>query len=140
MRGVLLDTCVISELRRSDVEPLVRQRIAELNPDDAFMSVITIGELAKGVTLLPEGRRRRGLESWLMGLERKFETRMLPVDLETGRIWGELTARAQKQGIQIPASDGIIAATGIRHGLHVLTRNTRHFAATGALIVDPWSE
>lgn len=101
------------------------------------MSVITFGELAKGVTLLPEGRRKHDLESWLIGLERQFESRILPVDFEPGRLWGELTAQAQQQGIQVPAPDGIIEATGIRHGLHVMTRNTRHFAATGALIVDP---
>ncbi|MDQ3539673.1 MAG: VapC toxin family PIN domain ribonuclease, partial [Chloroflexota bacterium] len=75
-----------------------------------------------------------------IGLERQFESRILPVDFETGRLWGELTARAQQQGFQIPATGGIIAATGIRHGLHVMTRNTLHFAATGALIVNPWSE
>lgn len=136
----LLDTCVVSELRRPEPDPLVRRRIAELSPGDTFVSVITIGEIAKGIALLPEGRRRREFESWLIALERQFESRILPIDLETGRVWGELTARAQKLGIQVPVNDGFIAATGLRHGLHVMTRNRRDFVATGALIVDPWGE
>lgn len=65
---------------------------------------------------------------------------MLSIDLETARLWGELTARASADGVQIPVSDGLIAATALRRGLHVLTRNTRHFAATGALVIDPWTE
>lgn len=137
---VVLDTCVVSELRRPDADPLVRRRVAELDPDESFISVITFGELAKGVTLLPEGRRKRGLESWLIGLERQFESRILPVDFETGRLWGELTARAQQQGFQIPATGGIIAATALRHGMHVMTRNRRDFLATGVFVIDPWSD
>lgn len=137
---VLLDTCVISELHRPNADLRVRRRVAALDPDTSFLSVITFGELVKGVTLLPKGRRKHDLESWLLGLERQFESRILPVDLETARIWGESTARAQKLGIQVPANDGLIAATGIRHGLHVMTRNTQEFANTGAFIVDPWQQ
>lgn len=134
----LLDTCVISELRRDDGDPRVRQWITELDADTVFLSVITIGELAKGAVLLPESRRKEHIMSWLQGLEQQFSNRILPVDQDVARIWGELTARAQLQGVQIPGSDGLIAATGMRHGLHVATRNTRHFAASGAIIVDPW--
>jgi predicted nucleic acid-binding protein len=60
------------------------------------------------------------------------------LDIETGRVWGELTARAQKKGVIIPATDGLLAATALRHGLHVMTRNTKQFEASGALILDPW--
>lgn len=135
---VLLDTCVLSELQRPGSEPQVRARVAEIDPEHLFVSVITLGELTKGIALLPVGERQRGLASWLLGLERRFAAQILPVDVEVARLWGELTASAQAQGNQIPASDGLIAATARRHGLHVMTRNTRHFAATGALILDPW--
>lgn len=137
---VLLDTCAISELRRPDANQSVVRRAAELDPDDTFISVVTVGEIAKGVALLPDGRRKRAFTAWMLGLERQFDDRILPVDREVGRIWGELTARAQSQGVQVPAVDGLIAATAIRHGLHVMTRNTRDFSATGALIIDPWTE
>ena len=138
MVRVLLDTCVLSELRRPQGEPRVRARVEELDPDQLFLSVVTVGELTKGIALLPVGERRRQLSSWLLGLERRFAAQILPVDTEVARIWGELTAYAQTQGSQIPAGDGLIAATARRQGLHVMTRNTKHFAATGALIIDPW--
>jgi predicted nucleic acid-binding protein len=137
---VLLDTCVISELQRPQSDSRVQARVAALDPAQLFVSVITVGELAKGIALLPAGARKRGLSSWLLGLEQRFAHAILPVDTETSRVWGELTAHAQTRGIQIPASDGLIAATALRHGMHVMTRNTRHFAATGALIIDPWAE
>jgi predicted nucleic acid-binding protein len=137
---VLLDTCVLSELQRPQGDPRVRARVEALDPTGVFLSVITVGELAKGIALLPEGARKRDLSSWLLGLEQRFADAILPVDAEAARVWGELTARAQSLGIQIPASDGLIAATALRHGLHVMTRNTRHFAASGALIIDPWAE
>jgi predicted nucleic acid-binding protein len=130
----------VSELRRPDANQAVVRHAAELDPDDIFISAVTLGEIAKGVALLPDGRRRREFASWLLGLERQFEDRILPVDLEVGRVWGELTARAQSQGVQVPAVDGLIAATAIRHGLHVMTRNTRDFTAAGALIIDSWQE
>jgi predicted nucleic acid-binding protein len=137
---VLLDTCVLSELQRPQGDPRVRAHVEALDPTRLFVSVITVGELAKGIALLPGGARRHELSSWLLGLEQRFADAILPVDAEAARVWGELTAHAQTQGIQIPASDGLIAATALRHGLHVMTRNTRHFAATGALIIDPWAE
>jgi toxin FitB len=135
---VLLDTCVFSELRRPRGEPRVRAYVEELDPDQVFLSVITVGELTKGITLLPAGEHQQQLSSWLLGLERRFAAQILPVDTEVARLWGELTALAQAQGSQIPAGDGLIAATARRHGLHVMTRNTKHFVATGALIIDPW--
>lgn len=137
---VLLDTCIVSELRRPDANQAVVRRVVEIDPDDTFISVVTLGEIAKGITLLPEGRRKRKFASWLLGLEQQFEDRILAVDLNVGRIWGELTAKAQSGGVQVPVVDGLIAATSIRHGLHIMTRNTRDFVATGAQIVDPWEE
>jgi toxin FitB len=88
--------------------------------------------------LLAAGRKRRALASWLIGLENKFGDRVLAIDAETARVWGELTARAQKSGEIIPAVDGLLAATARRHSLHVMTRNTRYFEASGALVFDPW--
>lgn len=140
MVRVLIDTCVLSELRRPDAQGPVRARIEELDPEQLFLSVITIGELTKGIHLLMEGRRKQELSSWLIGLEQRFADQILAIDREVASLWGELTARAQANGVQIPASDGLIAATALRHGLHVMTRNTKHFAASGALIIDPWNE
>lgn len=138
MVRVLLDTCVLSELRRPQSNPLVQERVVELDPAHLFLSVVTFGELTKGVELLQPSARKRELSSWMLALEQQYADHLLPMDTEVARVWGEITARAQTQGIQIPTSDGLIAATALRHGLHVMTRNTKHFAASGASIIDPW--
>ncbi len=134
----LLDTCVLTELRKHDGHAGVKSAVAELADGDLFLSVLTLGEIAKGICLLAAGRKQKALGTWLTGLESNFGDRILGIDAETARIWGELTARAQKAGEIIPAVDGLLAATALRHGLHVMTRNTRHFQATGALVLDPW--
>jgi len=136
--GILLDTCVISELRRPQPDASVVDRVMRIDTGNLFLSVITIGEIVKGIELLDSSERKRQLEQWLLRLEQDYADRLLSIDTQVARIWGELTARAQNHGIQIPASDGLIAATALRNGLHVMTRNSRHFAATGAIVIDPW--
>jgi toxin FitB len=135
---VLLDTCVLSELRRPKGHPAVRQAVAALESDNLFVSVLSIGEITKGISLLRESPHKRALQTWLHTLERNYADRLLPIDLETSRIWGELTAAAQKTGRRVHASDGLIAATARRYGLHVMTRNTADFEPTGVLLLNPW--
>ena len=135
----LLDTCTVAELRKPDGHPAVKAAVAEIPDADLFLSVLTVGEIVKGIALLAAGKKKKALASWLVELESQFGDRILAIDAETARIWGEMTARAQKKGIVIPAIDGLLAATALRHGLHVMTRNTRHFESSGALIVDPWA-
>ena len=136
----LLDTCTVAELRKHDGNPAVKLAVAEIPDADLYLSVLTVGEIAKGITLLAPGKKKKTLGTWLIGLENEFVSRILPLDLETARIWGELTARAQKSGVIIPGVDGLIAATALRHGMHVMTRNTKHFEASGALVIDPWQD
>ena len=135
---VLLDTCVLSELRNPKVHPGVRQAVDACNEEDLFVSVISIGEILKGISLLRESSKRRALETWLKTLERDYGDRLLSIDLETSRLWGELTDAAQKAGRVVRATDGLIAATALRHGLHVMTRNTADFEPIGVLLVNPW--
>jgi predicted nucleic acid-binding protein len=136
--GVLLDTCVLSEVQRPQGNPQVRAQVETLDPDQLFLSVITVGELTKGIAMLPVGRRRQELTKWLLGLEQRFGEKILPVNSDVARRWGELTAHAQTEGTLIPVRDGLIAATASWFGLHVMTRNSRHFAASGVAIIDPW--
>ena len=137
---VLLDTCALSELRLPKPDAGVASAIRDLDSDDLFVSAITIGEIVKGVALLQDGQKKRQLQSWLQTLERHYGDRLLPVDLETCRMWGELTAAAQKAGRTIPASDGLIAATARRHGLYIMTRNTADFESTGVPLLNPWED
>jgi predicted nucleic acid-binding protein len=116
----------------------VRRAVESLDSEDLFLSVISVGEIAKGVALLREAKKRDELRGWMHSLEHDYADRILGVDLETSHLWGELSAEAQKSGKIVPASDGLIAATARVHGLHVMTRNTEHFRVAGVLLINPW--
>ncbi len=136
----LLDTCILSELRRSACDQRVKLAIAELANEELFVSMISMGEIIKGIALLDTGIRKQELLRWVRNLEQNYADRLLPVDLEVVRIWGEITAMAQKQGFTIPVCDGLIASTARRHGLHLMTRNTDDFEPTGVILINPWQE
>jgi predicted nucleic acid-binding protein len=135
---VILDTCTLAEVRRPAPNEAVVAAVRALPDEGLFLSVISVGEIAKGINLLSAGKKRDMLASWLVALEGQFADRILGIDIETGKIWGELTARARKKGVVIPAADGLLAATALRHGLRVMTRNERDFKATGVRVVNPW--
>ena len=137
---VLLDTCVVSEIRRPEARISVREAVARLPEEDTYLSAITLGELASGVARLVEGRRRLELARWLDGLESTYAERILAVDAEVARLWGELDANARRIGRPIGVQDGLIAATARRHGLHVMTRNVADFSPSGTLVVNPWDD
>ena len=138
--SVLLDTCVVSELRRGDGNLRVREAVNAIPDDDLFLSVLTIGEIIKGITLLEPGKKQQALQEWVRKLQAEFADHILPVDLATCAIWGEVTAQARGRGVTVPAVDGLIAATARRHGLYLMTRNVADFAATGAPVLNPWQE
>ena len=93
---VLLDTCVLSELRRPKANPAVRRAVAALNDEDLFVSILSLGEIVKGIALLRESQSKRSLQTWLQTLERYYADRILPLDLRPSHIWGEITATPQK--------------------------------------------
>jgi predicted nucleic acid-binding protein len=104
---VLVDTCVLSELTRPTPEPGVRAALSSFLTTQLFVSVITIGEFTKGVERLGHSKRRQALEAWLREIENEYADRVLPVDAEVARTWGEITARAAKSGRSVPISDGL---------------------------------
>ena len=106
--------------------------------ENSYISVVTVGEILKGAELLAEGAARRKLLAWVDNVQDEFGPRILPVNLEIARLWGQLTARAQRQGRQIAAPDGLIAATARHHHLPVMTRNVGDFVPAGVRIVNPW--
>lgn len=134
----LLDTCVLVEIRHPEGNPRVKDAVAAIDNDNLHISVITLGEIVKGIALLDDNKRKMELTSWIQILERNFSGRILPIKAETTHIWGELTAKAQRQRRPISVSDGLIAATAIRYGLHVMTRNIESFEASGAMAMNPW--
>lgn len=134
----LLDTSILAELVKPNGNPAVKAVLDEIPTANVYLSVLTVGEIVKGIALLAPGRKQKHLTKWIAGIENQYAERVLPLDVETARIWGELTARTQKSGVVIPPTDGLLAATALRHGLHIMTQNTKHFEASGALIIDPW--
>jgi toxin FitB len=134
----LLDTSVVSELPRPKANRVVVQFADRLNLPETFLSAITVGELRRGTFLLPRSRRRSTLEAWIAGLVERFADNILPVTMETCEIWAEVSATAQQRGRTISMADGLVAATAIQHGMHVVTRNVKDFEPTGVLIVNPW--
>jgi predicted nucleic acid-binding protein len=137
----LLDTCVISELVKPKPVARVVAWIESCEERSLYLSVITLGELEKGVAKLPASGRRARLEGWIRrDLLDRFRGRILPVDEAVATRWGTLAGTAERRGEALPVIDGLIAATGIAHDLTVVTRNTSDFARSGARCFDPWSE
>lgn len=133
----LLDTCVLSELNRPEASPGVSAFVARTK-DDQWISALSFGELVRGAHMLPTGRRHTALLEWIGAMEREFESRIVPLDVDTARIWGEISGDLRRRGIQLAFADGLIAATAIQHGMHVVTRNVKDFEPTGVMIVNPW--
>ena len=137
---VLLDTNVISVFSGGSRDPDIEERVRRLTPSDTYISSISIAELAVGVNLLAVGRKRNTLEEWLDAFEQEYAGRIIPVDAEIARVFGQVVASAKRRGHNIQATDGLIAATAIHHGLHVMTRNVKRFQPTGVLLINPWDE
>ena len=134
----LVDTCALSELVKPKPSRGVCDWFEAAPPEALFVSVLTLGEIRKGVEKLESGRRRTQIVTWLeTALPAWFEDRVLPVDAGVADEWGRLAARLFKP---IPAIDSLIAATAIRHRLAVVTRNESDFAATGVHILNPWTD
>jgi len=133
----LVDTCAISELMRPRPEPAVVRWFDDIPAGTLYVSVLTLGEIRRGVEGLAEGRRRARLAAWLESeLPAWFEDRVLAVDRDVADEWGRLAARAKRP---LPAIDSLIAATALRHRLSLVTRNTADFAALPGLdVVNPW--
>ncbi len=132
----LIDTCALSELLKPKPSVRVSQWFLDTPRTSMFVSVLTLGEIRKGTMLLGEGRRRARLNVWLeTELTAWLGDRVLPVDAEVADTWGRLMARPER----IPVVDGLIAATALRHGLVVVTRNESDFASTGVELLNPWT-
>jgi hypothetical protein len=135
---VLLDTCVLSELYKPAPLASVRNALNAIPDNHLALSVITIGEIKKGIALLPISKQKSDLENWFTDIEKNYSQKILTIDTQTAIIWGEITAKAKNQGFSLAIADGLIAATAIRHGLHLMTRNVKDFDFTGVLLLNPW--
>ena len=137
----LLDTCVISELVRPHPTAAVVSWIEACDEETLYLSVITIGELEKGVARLPVSARRAKLQGWVRrDLTERFRGRLLAIDQPVAARWGALAGESEARGQPVPVIDGLIAATSIEHDLTVVTRNIDDFKRCGARCFNPWDE
>ena len=132
----LIDTNVLSELRRPQPQPAVLDWFEKHPRRTLYLSVLTLGEIRKGIARMSAGQRRDALDHWLeQDLPVYFSGRLLAVDAATADAWGRLCARVQRP---LPAIDGLLAATAIQHGMSLVTRNTRDFEDLGVPVINPW--
>jgi predicted nucleic acid-binding protein len=139
--GYLLDTNVISELMKARPARTVADWTVSTPEALMHLSVITIGEIRKGIDLLDEHEPRRGaLQSWLdHDLRVRFAGRILSFDASVAERWGQIEALAKRQRVTLPTIDAQLAATALHHGLTFVTRNTADVRPTGVPLFNPWS-
>jgi toxin FitB len=133
----LIDTNVLSELRRKTPDSAVIAWFADRPAQSLYLSVLTLGEIRKGIATVKDSRKQPALTDWLeLELPRFFHDRVLPVDAIVAHRWGKLLAAA---GRPLPVVDSLLAATALSHDLTLVTRNTRDFEHTGVSLINPFS-
>jgi predicted nucleic acid-binding protein len=139
VNGYLLDTNVPSEFSRDRPETRVVAWLKAQPPTILYLSAVTIGEIRKGLVVLPQGRRRTELEAWFhTDLLVWFRNRILPVTDSIADRWGVLEGQCQLKGTPLNTADGMIAATALEHDLTLVTRNVKDFAGLGVVLLNPW--
>ena len=139
MSGFLLDTNCISELIRPQPNHRVMEWMDATNEALLYLSVLTLGEIRKGLAALPQGTRRTKLETWLeIDLRTRFHGRILLVDAAVADRWGLLTFETKRKGKSLPVIDGLLASTALHHNLTVVSRNVSDFANARVAVLNPW--
>jgi toxin FitB len=137
--GFLLDTNVASEMIKPKPHPGVLNWIENADESLLYFSVVTLGEIRKGIASRPDAARRAQLEAWLSSLANRFSTRILPIDLAVADRWGRLAGKCKMGGVTLPVVDGLLAATALHHNLTFVTRNVKDVQGTGVDTLDPWN-
>lgn len=136
----LIDTCCISELVKKKPNPNVAKWFADRDELSMYLSVITFGELRKGIEKLPDSKKKKELNRWVKeDLLHRFKNRVLNINMEVVYKWGEILAAAEKHGRPLPAIDSLIAATSLVHDFSVVTRNTQDMEGSGVEVINPWN-
>jgi toxin FitB len=139
MSGFLLDTTCISEIVRLKPEPRVMDWMEAVDEALLYLSVLTLGEIRKGLAGLPQSKRRTRLETWLeVELQARFSGRILPIDGAVADRWGLLAADAKRKGKALSTIDGLLAATALHRNLTIVSRNISDFTNTQVPLLNPW--
>jgi len=136
----LLDTCCLSELFKTAPDTGVAQWLSAQPLEELFLSVITIGEIQKGIARLPESSKSRRLRAQFEHFMEVYDDRIIVLDRDILIRWGLLCAKAEMKGHSLPVLDSLIAATALAHGMEVVTRNVKDMERCGVNVVNPWKE
>ncbi len=140
MSGFLLDTNCISELTRQRPDQRVLDWMDAADESLLYLSVLTVGEIRKGLAELAQSKRRTQLETWLeVDLRARFAGRILAIDGPIADRWGQLAGDAKRQGKTLAVIDGLLAASALQHNLTVVSRNTSDFVHTRVSVLNPWA-
>ena len=135
----LLDTCVISELIKPKPSSKLIKWLHSCQEESLFLSSLTIGEIQKGISKLPDSRKRKKLQIWLDSeLTQRFDRRIIGIDFKVAQKWGEIQALTEIAGIKMPVIDSLIASIGIVYDMAVVTRNTVDMKNSGVRLFNPW--
>jgi tRNA(fMet)-specific endonuclease VapC len=134
----LLDTCLFSEFKKPQPEPKVVKWLAGQIEETLFLSVVTIGEIQKGISGLAPSKKRTDLENWLQSLIIRYSGRILPLGTDEMLFWGDVIIKLEKKGRVLPFMDSLIAATALKHNLVLITKNESDFKNTGVKILNVW--
>ncbi|MDD2326074.1 MAG: type II toxin-antitoxin system VapC family toxin [Alphaproteobacteria bacterium] len=139
MASFLLDTNILSELFKPEPSPAVLNWIKHKDPADLYLSAITLAELRLGAVLLPQGKKRLALETWVeQAVLSSFQGRLLSFDGAASAAWAQLVAEDKKRGRPRPTLDSMIAAIALSHRLTLVTRNVKDFDGLGLKIINPF--
>lgn len=136
----LLDTNVISEPKQKKPNKRVLEWLDAQDESELYLSVLTIGEIKKGITRLESGRKKAELEKWLEKLRMRFSRRILPLSEKTSLIWGKMYGEFERKGISRPAFDSLLEATALEHEMIFVTRNVKNFQDSQVTILNPWAD
>jgi len=138
MNRYLLDTCVFAEYSRPRPNTKVFEWIDAQEQELQFLSVLTVGEMEKGIARLPSSKRRQSLEEVLNVIVSRFDHRIIQLDIAIARRWGRMVESLELKGRKLPIIDSLIAATALEHDLTIVTQNILDFTDTGVTVLNIW--
>lgn len=137
----LLDTCIFSELIKKKPVLSVTHWLSERDESLFSVSVLTFGEIKKGIEKLPDIQKRKKLQAWFLDfMIPRYRNRLVAIDESVAMAWGDIVAKTNKTGRVLPTIDSLIAASAIAHRLTIVTRNTKDFEGLDIPLINPWNE